>query len=422
MISQDILDYIRQQKVEGVEKDQIVKSLENAGWKKEVIDEAFFTLESSPQSKPSIYTPAVVVDLPAKVKSPLNRWLFAFLFILLTLIGSGIYGYFFYYLSPEKVVGRMMRNMESVTSVDYKGDVNIDFAGDYGEVLTYLPDKYSFSLSFLGSTDLSQTDNPKFKSQVQISAQNLFTAYFELVGIKDTLFVKITDFPDLGLFDMSQIINQWIKINSKDLGEFQGDDKKDFSEVLTVGEEEEIKKVIKNNPPIDIIEKLENEKVDEFDTFHYKYRINKGNITKILEETLTLTENKLTEDEQKSLREFIESIDFYEGEIWIDKKSEYLVKLAFAFTLSEENPYQKLTLDSVFTLKNFNNAQKIVEPNESKDVNDIINDYQNTFFPSEEMIPEGLDFEDYQIEPGGVSLEYLTPSVLGQQKEDLSTE
>src|SRR3989344_1621707 len=110
MISQDILDYIRQQKVEGVEKDQIVKSLENAGWKKEVIDEAFFTLESSPQSKPSIYTPAVVVDLPAKVKSPLNRWLFAFLFILLTLIGSGIYGYFFYYLSPEKVVGRMMRN------------------------------------------------------------------------------------------------------------------------------------------------------------------------------------------------------------------------------------------------------------------------------------------------------------------------
>ena len=277
-------------------------------------------------------------------------------------------------------------------------------------------------MSFLGSTDLSQTDNPKFKSQVQISAQNLFTAYFELVGIKDTLFVKITDFPDLGLFDMSQIINQWIKINSKDLGEFQGDDKKDFSEVLTVGEEEEIKKVIKNNPPIDIIEKLENEKVDEFDTFHYKYRINKGNITKILEETLTLTENKLTEDEQKSLREFIESIDFYEGEIWIDKKSEYLVKLAFAFTLSEENPYQKLTLDSVFTLKNFNNAQKIVEPNESKDVNDIINDYQNTFFPSEEMIPEGLDFEDYQIEPGGVSLEYLTPSVLGQQKEDLSTE
>ncbi len=211
MISLDLLDYIRQQKVEGVEKDQIVKSLENAGWKKEVIDEAFSTLESSSQIRPSIYTPvAVVDDLPTKVKPPFKRWLFTFLFILLILIGSGIYGYFFYYLSPEKVMGRMMRNMESVRSFDYKGDVNIDFAGDYGEVLTYLPDKYSFSLGFEGSSDLSEVDNPKFESKVQISAQNLFTAYFELIGIKNIFFVKITEFPDFSIFDMSQIVNQWI--------------------------------------------------------------------------------------------------------------------------------------------------------------------------------------------------------------------
>lgn len=413
MVSQELIDYIKAESAKGSSREQIEKVLLSAGWNIDDIDSAFSN-PHEPQEAPIDQGSKVDVQAEQSIKKGfrLNKRLAALLLILI-LFGAGVYGYFFYYLTPERVIARMFKNMESIKSMDYKADLNLDFTGDFGSTSAFLPDQYSLSATLSGSQDLRDEETPRFSSNIDLTIKNLFSSRFEILTVGDILYVNLKNSPDFGFFDTSSFTNQWIKIDTQDFENLQPETFSKSTYDFTPEEKEELNDFIQGHSPLQITEKLEGEQIDGVDTFHYKYEINEGNLMKIVEKAAELSEHPLSDDEKFQMQDAFSKIEFYEGRIWIDKKSELLRKVALAINFKDDDPSnQELVLDTVFSFSNFNNASSIVVPIEAKDVNDVIEEYQKQLLEGESL-PEGLDLKEFQIDPGGISIENLIPSVLG---------
>lgn len=399
MINQQLLDYIKQQLQQGIDREKINTSLLANGWQTSDIKEAFDSIIPSNQSaQPNPLTSSAPQSFSTFSPQPQNgmsKTLLATILIVgVFVLGGGAFAYFNYFQSPEKIVQKMIAKLTEIKSLEYSGEIKIEVnAGDLlggGNLLQPAQpvsnNKTSnFSINFSGVSDTNDLNNPKgsfsFNINTDALGQENFTLGLEIRTIDKIVYAKLSNLPNLGFFDLTAVSNQWIKIDTEALKKQFGLEKIEEQlkeaqkkQELSPEQIEKLKTAGQQNKVFRITENFASEKIEGVDTYHYKFTIDKEEIKKLRTDISQITQDKtLTEKELADFDESFKAIELPEGEIWIGKKDFLPYKISLSSVIKETEK-SKTSGKVSFTLlfKNFNKPVQIEIPTPVKTLEEIL--------------------------------------------------
>lgn len=401
MINQQLLDFIKQQSQQGKDKEEIKNSLMTNGWQASDsdIEEAFNSLASPNrpvvQPPPGLSSPQTFSTFSSQPQKKLNKTLLAIFSIIgVLVIGGGAFAYFYYFQSPERIVQRMTARLAEIKSLEYSGEIKAEV--DTGNLLgggnllqlsqPVVAQKASnFSINFTGVSDVKDLNNPQGSFSFNINTDALtegqFTFGLEIRNVGKIIYVKISDVPNLGFFDLSAVKNQWVKIDTEALKKQFGFEKLEEQlkeaqkqQELTPEQIEKLKEVVKQAKVFKITQKFASEKINGVNTHHYKFTIDKEGIKKLVTDISQIVQNKtLTEKELTDFNKSLEAIELPEGEIWIGKKDLLPYKVSLSSTIKGTEQLKtsgKISFTLLF--KNFNKPVQIDIPTQTKPLEEIL--------------------------------------------------
>lgn len=399
MINQQLLDYIKQQLQQGTDREKINNSLMANGWQVSDIKEAFDSIIPSNQpvqpTSPNISTPQSFSTFSPQPQNGMSKTLLAVILIVgVLIVGGGAFAYFNYFQSPEKIVQKMITKLTEIKSLEYSGEIKTEVnVGDLlggGNLLQPTQpvsnNKTSnFSVNFNGVSDTNDLNNPKgsfsFNINTDALGQENFTLGLEVRTIDKIVYVKLSNLPNLGSFDLTAVSNQWIKVDTEALKKQFGLEKIEEQlkeaqkkQELSPEQIEKLKTAVQQHKVFKITESLAGEKIEGVDTYHYKFTIDKEEIKKLLTDISQITQDKtLTEKELADFDESFKAIELPEGEIWIGKKDFLPYKISLSSVIKETEK-SKTSGKVSFTLlfKNFNKPVQIEIPAPVKTLEEIL--------------------------------------------------
>jgi len=393
MVNQQLLDYIKQQLQQGISKEQIKSSLITNGWQARDIDEAF---SSSPSIQPLAPSDTPSQSFSSQPSRRLNKTLLAIVSIIggVLIIGGGVFAYFNYFQSPEKIVQKMTVKLTEIKSLEYSGEIKAEVnTGDLMGGSSLLQPTQSasnkklndFSINFTGLSDIQNLDDPKglfsFNIKTDALPQGEFAFRLEIRTIGKIIYAKLSDVPNLGFFDLSAIKNQWIKIDTEALKKQFGLEKIEEQlketqkkQELSPEQIEKLKTAVQQTKIFKITEKLAGEKIEGINTYHYKFAIDKEGVKKLFADISQIVQDKtLTEEELANFDKSFEAVELPEGEIWIGKKDLLPYKIILS-SIIKETDKSKTSGKISFTLllKNFNKPVQIDIPQQAKQLEEFL--------------------------------------------------
>jgi len=310
----------------------------------------------------------------------LNKTLIAIVSIIggILIIGGGVFAYSNYFQSPEKIAQKMMVNLAEIKSLEYSGEIKTEINTDdlLGGSSSFLQPRQStsdkkksnFLINFTGLSDIQNPNTPKsqfsFNIKTDALTQKEFIFGLEVKTIDKIIYIKLSDVPNLGFFDLSAIKNQWIKI----------DNEVQKKQELALEQIEKLKTVVQQAKIFKITEKLASEKIEGVNTYHYKFIIDKEGVKNLFIEIGKIVQDKtLTEKELADLDEGLEGVESPEGEIWIGKKDLLPYKITLS-SMIKETDKSKISGEVSFTLllKNFNKPVQIDTPQQAKPLEEFL--------------------------------------------------
>lgn len=338
-------------------------------------------------------------------------------FFFLTASGA-IAAYQFIYLSPQRVIARMLAQSREIDSFEFSGDASFSInTGNLAQDIISALVSSTTKITFQGKTDFSDLDNPKFegKGAVSIAGETLISA--ELKTINDKMYIKI---PEISQFTddprYTSLENQWILFDTKQLTEAYPELARNqslnnyFQELL-----------LKNFIYTDI-KKLGSEEIDGQNMYHYSFAVDKEKMIKLYEDfqnefpdntsTTTLSEFQLKQ---------LESFDFStRSEIWIGKKDNLTHKAKISVQSTSE-PKSTFTLNLYFN--NFNQFMDIKKPQFFKSLDEIL----NSLVPSNGIrindlstIQSGLELYNFDCNkyPNNTPINTIRSPLIGDNSSD----
>jgi len=430
MVNQQLLDYINQQIQKGVDRTKIRNILIANGWQENDVDEAFTSLNLPSQTPLSVKaqlqsspTSRILSQATSYSSEPSSGKLKKILIIALLAIivvflaGGGVFAYFNYFQSPEIVVGKMLTKIEDIKTLEYSGEIKMEIdAGDliaeyqsslgssFGASLENLEEvgdnkrprlgvskeKVEFLADFAGAYDIGNPE--ELRSLVSFDVETGMVPGVKIVfgseirNIGKVVYVKLSDLPTFGFFDLSSLKNQWIKIDTDALSEQFGSGvvPGQFAEEIDKAQTEEMMEKIKTilsqadySKILKITEKFPNEEIEGVNSYHYGYMIDKEEVKNlaitIIESSVESMGETITEEEIREFEKSFESIGSPEGEIWIGKKDLLPHKISFNLKIKEIGDVD-VSGDISYTLflKNFNNPIIIEAPTQSQTIEELM--------------------------------------------------
>ena len=400
MINQQVLDYIKQQLEKGATKKSISSSLVSQGWQASDIEEAFNMVSSSNSSaSPQDTTSQPFSTSPQQPGKRINKSLVIVISIIgVLIIAGGVFGYFYYFQeSPEKIIQKMSDRLTEVELSEFEGEIKAEiimpdlFGGaGAGDSVQPAPSQQigNLSINFNSKADISDLNNPRtsFAFNIRTDALKELTQEdlvfgLEFRAIDQVAYLKLSNIPKLGFFDLSSITNQWIKIDAEGLKKELGSEKSEKQVKKEQKQQwlssEQIEKLKQVKAPIfKITDKLPSEKINGIKTHHYKLVGNKEGLKKFVINIISIVQSKsLTEKEMANLDEGLENIESFGGEIWIGKKDLLPYKIFLQASIKEIKEYKasgKLTLMILF--KSYNKPVQINVPSPVKSLEQILDE------------------------------------------------
>ncbi|MDI6603260.1 MAG: hypothetical protein QME57_04100 [Patescibacteria group bacterium] len=421
MVNQQLLDYIKQQLQQGIDREQIKNVLLRAGWSKADINEAFVSLDysnppSSLEENASIQTFSV---FPQQPEQKISKILLAVIFIVgVLIIGSGVFGYFYYFQeTPEKIIKKMHVRLAEIKTLEYQGEMkakitmpnllpNLLGSDNFMQPTQPKTDKQvsDFSINFNGKFDVSDLNNPKGTLAFNIRTDALkeltqgeLTFGLEVQIIDQVIYLRLNNIPNLGFlnlfFDLSFLTNQWIKMDLQvikeqfGLEEFEKQIKEtEKQQELTPEQIKKLRQIVAQTKVFKITEKLPSEKIEGINTHHYRFMIDKEMLKKLIANLMmvgqkeTLTEKELPEIISK-FDKSLKAIEFIGGEIWIGKKDFLLYKISLTIDLKETTESETAgELITTLLFKNHNKPVQIDIPSPTKEIEEILGELFSRFF------------------------------------------
>ncbi|MGC8776081.1 MAG: hypothetical protein ACP5QN_02105 [Minisyncoccia bacterium] len=421
MITEQLLDYIKQQLLQGVSKEDIGDILLAQGWQPADIEEAFKVINSSNSSNSLNNAPSQFFSLQnqsfqfsqSSAKQPIkgpNKLLFAIISIIgVLVIGGGVFGYFYYFQeTPQKVFEKMKFNLINVKTFEYQGQIKAEIKtpalSSNINFIQPMPQNFninqtssaqvinSYLMNFNAKSDISDLNNPKGSFVFDIKTNVLnelkepkekeFSFGLEIrLMDNEVVYFKLNNFPKSQYFDLSFLSNQWIKVEAKDVKNqfgFKNFDnqfkEKEKQQELIPEQVQKIQQIVSQADILKTIEKLPNEKIEEVDTHHYKLFINKEKFNKLIVDISNIIKNEsLTQQEITELNKELDRIEFSNVEIWIGKKDYLPYKIILSIKI-KETAESKISgqIDADLLFKNYNQPIQINIPSQSENLEDVL--------------------------------------------------
>ncbi|MFH1457032.1 MAG: hypothetical protein ABIF17_02865, partial [Patescibacteria group bacterium] len=296
-------------------------------------------------------------------EKPKRAWwkiLIFFVLGILILGGVGYVGYWGYnkYFgnTPEQVLMKSFEKMKEVGAFEYEGKTSVNIpmdqdnmpAGSLGLFESFFSGKeLVLDTVFVGAYDHIDSNNPKSKLDIDLSAGDMFTFGVRVVSANDKVYFNFNKIPAmLAMFvDSSGIKNQWIEYEQDKPLEI-GLDLPKINQ-----DEDEIKKiseVIDNNIYKIIIIKADlgvEELSDVEDkVYHYKLGLDKDGVVKLIEDIKLVVDEERKKNIENSFTNITDEdwkkIVQEEADVWIGKKDYYIKKIVYNTTY--KNPLDKI--------------------------------------------------------------------------------
>ena len=449
MITQELINYISEQLKQGVEKEKIKNDLISAGWQTSDIEEAFNNITSAGnEKKPQSFSESDAVSQSQNKASfelnnseypdtswqkTLKKTLVLFILVISTALAAvgGVFAYRYYFPSPEDVIIKMMEKLAEINSVEFAGDVKIEFgttipkAGNIlknkylnkifpasiimglvspsnFDYLKELPppgqDKIAISLNFNGISDISDPNNQKSSFSILLNADlnlgfeiefNIRNLGIDMKTVGKINYIKLNNIPKFPFFDTDSIENQWIKINiesleetfEKEFGqELFGEDIKSIQKQQELSPEqiEKIREIVKKYKFLKITDILTSEKIEGKNAYHYKFIIDKKEIKNLYLEVMKIILKKPaseildSESIDKIIGQTFDKFEMMEGEIWIGKNDFMPYKIFFTSNFKDAESKFFANISSNLNFKNFNKPARIEIPSSAKPIEEIL--------------------------------------------------
>lgn len=431
MINQQLLDYVRQQTSQaGISRDEVQKTLLAAGWQALDVDEAFKSLGvSRPAGQPLVVTkPPVSAGAPSQsatatataAASPLIKKfkldkkilsIVVAVVVGLSLVGGGVFAYFSYFQSPERIMQKMVEKITEVKSLEYAGDVNLEFnldttglLGDQvsrsatntdnltGATSSALSKKTgTISFDFSGSSDWQ---NPaEFKGLLLLNLKAEIPMFgepsvgLEVRSVNKDFYAKLSKAPIIMLFDLSSLENQWIKIDGKNITEAETY----LNHKLSPAQISQIKEAFVADKVFKVVATLPSEKIDGVSTYHYKYTINKEGLRKYILDVdkIVATSPEFTGKKLEDFNKEMDNLVAPEGEIWVGKKDYLPYKITSNIVINEtEKSKVSGNISIMLSAKNYNKPVQVDVPSPVKTTNEIMAGFMRGFGAEGPMLTE----------------------------------
>ena len=294
-MTEELVGYIKGERARGVSDEKIRQALFDAGWMIVDIEEAMEPVEHIEPALPQSVR---------KSRVP-KKFLLAVGFLLLValLIAGGVYAYQNVFLSPERIVGRMLLGLGDIKSFSYESRFEVKQAD-----ISYLYESSAESaiLTASGFTDINDGQNPKSRADIDLMVQGQSVGRVEFLSFGESFYFKLYETAFDELFNLTPIREKWVKVELTDVG---ADEQVDSTEVY-----EKIKAEFMEHPPFKIDKQLEGQEINGVNTYHYSYMLDEENFVEFangVSETLGF------EGAEKIGIEDVTTSVY--GEIWIGK-------------------------------------------------------------------------------------------------------
>lgn len=405
MVNQQLLDYIKQCKQQGVDKAEITKALSAQGWQSADVEAAFQAVDATPAS--SIVTDTVQpttntsVTQPLKEKTPHNKIILIAVFVISGLIvaGAAFAGYMYFFPSPETVLNKMSQQLATIKTAEYRGEIKAEVPSEglagldsltESSSTPALPKIITMLASFEGKGSIVDTDNSNSQFSASLSSDvetplgaagsTLFG--FESRYIAKIAYIKLTTLPNFGLFNLNFLTNQWIKI---DLGAMQKEFAPSLNDQvpqngLTAEQIQQIKDATAKAKLLTFVATLAGEKIEGSDMFHYKIALDKVAMKQWLQTVKKIVDTKeFTVEESKSLDEALAAVDLSNNEIWISKKDFLPYKVLTVTSVKDASKADTATnVTTTLYFKNYNQPIVVETPTSSKTFEDIFSEFMTS--------------------------------------------
>ncbi|MDP2929992.1 MAG: hypothetical protein Q8N56_00040 [bacterium] len=348
---------------------------------------------------------------PSLKKRPLKKILavFAIFAGIALLAGAGFAAYSYFFQSPEKIMAKSMAQSAEIKSAKYSGsiDFSIQVTGDpFSGILSNnqgsVPPAGSpfsagmnvdFSMNFNGGFD--SADPEKMQGFLNLDLMNKSQSDSEIqkfLGLEtrylnNVVYIVLNQVPGITP-EFSALKDQWLKIDPEEikamvknmgltedqLTEF---DKAFNQQALTQEKKDAIEKLVMDSKLLKITAKLDGEKIDSQNTYHYQYVIKKDSFKKFVLELDKIMEIEVPVDADKVL----DSYQDVTGEIWIGKKDFLMRKFTvnIAIEIDEQNGKAVAQMKVTALASDFNKPVAVEAPATSQSFVELIKNYLGLF-------------------------------------------
>lgn len=383
MANPQLISYISQLLQKGYPEASIRQTLLTSGWPQTEIDSGFASVSSQHST-----VAAGIGKLSQSKKGFPKKIVMITALVIFLLLGAagGIFGYS-YLQSPERKLAQVITNMDKINTFAFDGEVKMNVnVGNIAKPLIQsrreiLPSDSAvlaatdtaISINFNGSTDGTDKSNPKAEVSMKLSGSELLGAKglgFEMRSLDKLFFFKLTNIPEIGLFDLTSFSNQWIKLDVEEAEKFTGSEGQSTLDVIN---QKKFLESYKKRKIVQKITKLEDEKINDKDTYHYQITIDKKELLELLKDLTSLSSNS-TQSQTDNLTEAVNGLEINTFEYWIGKKDLLPYRLLMDFKSGDNNTRTKVQL--LVNLKNYNQPVTISAPSGAKTFDEIFREYQ----------------------------------------------
>ncbi|MBI2356113.1 MAG: hypothetical protein HYV13_02830 [Candidatus Doudnabacteria bacterium] len=332
-------------------------------------------MENLDQNLPSAAPEASLPEsqIPSPQPSSKKNLIIGSIALALILLAGGALAYFYYPPSPEKVAARMAKMVADAKSTDFSVKMDMELNAALAPELGGESRQVKISVELDGASDSSDANNPKFYALTKVSGEALvISADVRVIG--KVFYIKLNEAPFLGFIDPGQVKNQWIKVDIEQLNKDLGLPEQSYKS-LTEEQKKLITALYENSKIIKLAQRLGSEKVNGAAASHYRFTIDKQELTAFMRRTIEITNEELTEEMKAEFEKAIGQLEFEPGEIWIGRKDNLPYKIVMAMNMnsSDENPTSgKWTF--IINFKSFNQPVGVEAPSNSKSFNEVFGD------------------------------------------------
>src|SRR3989338_895978 len=374
MADETLVAYLQQAKAAGMSDEQIKQELVAAGWQESVINENFAVLNPDAASQAR-------ANFSLGKKGILGL---AALGILILGGGGAAYYYYINYPSPQQLMRAYLVAAERIKTMDFDVRVDAELSGAGTEALAELggnvettaagePIKYS--LSYRGAFDGTDSENEKLDGTFELTIFD-FAPKIDLRLIKETLYLRFSNLPDLGMMDFGQFADQWIRIDN--LTQLANNSAAIVPTASQLSDEQiaQLEEIWTLDRLIKMTERLLQEKINGITTHHLRFALDMTAVREAAIASLKVIRPdapELTTEEREQLDKIFGAIEVKNLEVWFGKKDNLIHRLALeinfdAAKIDDPNLPETIAINTKFNLNlsGYNTPKNITAPENSK--------------------------------------------------------